>query len=127
MHMQRFIGSTLAGMIALAFVGTAAAQAASPPANQHSASSSRFYPGTESTATYPIANGTLTVNAGMPTHAKQYGPPPAFKSLDRNDNGRLSEAEAKAYPPLDNSFLYVSGGAKTISRAQYERWIKLPR
>lgn len=86
--------------------------------------SARFYPGTKSSATYPIQNGTLTVNAGMPAQVHHYGPPPPFKTLDSNHDGRIEESEAQAYPPLDDDFLYASGGAKTISRAQYSRWMK---
>jgi hypothetical protein len=126
MHMQRLIGPSLAGIIALGFVGAAAAQTATPAASPQAASSSPFHPGTQSTATYPIPNGTLTVNAGMPARVKQFGPPPSFKSLDRDGNGRLSQQEAEVYPPLDNAFLYVSGGKPSISRAQYERWVQQP-
>lgn len=83
----------------------------------------KFYPGTKSSATYPIQNGTLTVNAGMPAQVQSYGPPPAFKSLDSNHDGRIGEIEAQAYPPLDNDFLYASSGDQTISRGQYEKWV----
>ena len=81
-----------------------------------------FYPGTKSSATYPIQNGTLTVNAGMPDRVQNFGPPPAFESLDSNHDGRISESEAQAYPPLDSDFLYASGGGQSISRAQYGKW-----
>lgn len=127
MHTQRIIVSSLASMFALGLVVAAAAHTAAPQPNQTHATSSQFYPGTESMATYPIPHGTLTVNAGMPANAKHFGPPPTFRSLDRNDNGRLSQAEAKAYPPLANSFLYASGGAKSINLAQYKHWASLPR
>lgn len=69
-------------------------------------------------------NGTVTVNSGMPQHVKQYGPPPPFKTLDTSNNGRISMAEARAYPPLESDFLFASNQGKTISRAQYERWVK---
>lgn len=98
-------------------------QQAMPPASQQG-SSGQPYQGTQSSATYPIQNGTLTVNAGMPDQVKGYGPPPAFKSLDTNHDGHISAAEAQAYPPLDSDFLYASAQGKSISRAQYERWVK---
>ena len=116
----------LAAALALALVGATAVAAAQTPAQQAepASSSQQFYPGTKSTAAYPIQNGTLTVNAGMPDHVKNYGPPPPFKTLDANHDGRISEAEARAYPPLDSDFLYASGQGKFITRAQYEKWAK---
>lgn len=84
-----------------------------------------FYQGTKSSATYPLPDshgGTLTVNAGMPAQVRTYGPPPPFESLDADHDGRISEAEAQAYPPLDSDFLYASGGGKNISRNQYKDW-----
>lgn len=100
---------------------------AAPPqtAGQQQGTSGQFYQGTETSATYPLPDshgGTLTVNAGMPAEVKNYGPPPPFATLDTNHDGRISESEAQAYPPLDSDFLYVSGQGKTISRAQYEKW-----
>lgn len=130
---------SLIGAIALALFGTASfGVAQTPPPNQPATtmpaqqpsttqqqpSSGQFYRGTESTATYPIQNGTLTVNAGMPAQVQQYGPPPAFATLDTNHDGRISKDEAQAYPPLDSDFLYASGQQQTISRSRYEGWVK---
>ncbi|WHZ18784.1 MAG: hypothetical protein OJF55_000933 [Rhodanobacteraceae bacterium] len=98
-------------------------QPATPPQD----ASGQFYQGTETSATYPLPDshgGTLTVNAGMPAHVQSYGPPPSFQSLDTNHDGRISESEAQAYPPLDSDFLYASGGGNSISRAQYEKWVQ---
>ncbi len=83
-----------------------------------------FYPGTESSATYKLPDGTLIVRAGMPAASQNYGPPPPFASLDTNHDGRISEVEARAYPPLDSDFLYASGGGKYVTRAQYQRWVR---
>jgi hypothetical protein len=92
---------------------------------QQQGSATQIEPATESSVSFKAQNGTsVTINSGMPAHVKQYGPPPSFKSLDTNHNGRISQSEAKAYPPLDSGFLFVSGGRKTISRAQYEKWAK---
>lgn len=106
-------------LIAAALVAASASAFAQPaPARAHD---------TISQATYPLPDsygGTLTVRAGMPEHVRQYGPPPPFKALDRNADGRIDEAEAGAYPPLENDFLDASGGAHTISRAQYQAWVK---
>lgn len=126
MSTQRLPGLLLAGAIALALSGVAMAQSAPAPAQETPAQgkSGQFYPGTASSATYPIKGGTLTVNAGMPAETTHYGPPPSFQSLDTNHDGRISEAEAEAYPPLDSDFLFASGGGKFISRAQYEKWLK---
>ncbi|MGH8233592.1 MAG: EF-hand domain-containing protein [Rhodanobacteraceae bacterium] len=149
MSIQRSIRVSLAGAVALALFGTASIAMAQqmpqppppppppqqpaappppaapmPPPSQQQGSPGQFYQGTKSSATYPIQDGTLTVNAGMPDQVRNYGPPPSFKSLDANHDGRISEAEARAYPPLDSDFLYASGEGKSISRAQYEKWVR---
>lgn len=98
-----------------------------PSAGPQQGASGQFYPGTESSARYPLPDsngGTLTVNTGMPADVRNYGPPPSFQSLDVNHDGRISESEAQAYPPLDNDFLHASGQGKSISRAQYEKWVQ---
>lgn len=124
MSTQRMLGLSMAGAIALALSGVAMAQTAPAASAAASSQSGQFYPGTRSSATYPIKGGTLTVNAGMPAEATQYGPPPPFKTLDTNHDGRITEAEAEAYPPLDSDFLNASRGGTTITRAQYEAWVK---
>jgi hypothetical protein len=60
----------------------------------------------------------------MPAQVKDYGPPPSFAALDANHDGRIGQDEAQAYPPLDSDFLYASGQGKSISRAQYEKWVQ---
>jgi hypothetical protein len=99
-----------------------------PPQDASGQSGSmQFQQGTQSSAQYPLPGsngGTLTVNAGMPANVQNYGPPPSFQSLDANHDGRISEAEAQAYPPLDSDFLYASGQAKSVSRAQYQKWVQ---
>lgn len=102
---------------------------APPPQSQgmqQQGASGQFYQGTQSSASFPMqnGNGTVTVNSGMPQHVKRYGPPPPFKTLDTSNNGRISMAEARAYPPLESDFLFASNEGKTVSRAQYERWVK---
>jgi hypothetical protein len=92
--------------------------------DQQQGTSVQFYQGTQSSASYPIQNGTLTVNAGMPANVRDYGPPPPFQTLDTNSDGRISQAEAQAYPPLDSDFLFASRQAQTISQAQYQRWVQ---
>lgn len=122
-HHPTRLATIAAAALALA-AGPAIVNAqATPVADAAAPSAPSFYPGTESTATYPLANGTLTVHAGMPALAPGFGPPPTFASLDANHDGRISEAEARAYPPLDNDFLYASGGGTSISQARYSRWV----
>lgn len=117
----------LAAVLAIVLSGSAsiaaARQAESAPVASPPASAADIQPGTETTATYRLQDGTLTVRAGMPAQVKDYGPPPAFSALDSNHDGRISEDEAQAYPPLDSDFLYASGGAKTISASQYQKWV----
>ena len=89
--------------------------------------SGQFQQDTQSSASFPLPGsngGTLTVNSGMPAQVQNYGPPPSFQQLDTNHDGRISQDEAAAYPPLDSDFLYASGQAKTISRAQYQKWVQ---
>jgi len=96
-------------------------------APQQQGTAGQFYQGTESSAQYPLPDsngGTLTVNAGMPANVQSYGPPPSFETLDTNHDGRISESEAQGYPPLDSDFLYASGQGKSISHAQYQRWVQ---
>ena len=100
---------------------------AQPQPSQSPESGTGFYQGTETSAQYPLPDsngGTLTVNAGMPADAKDYGPPPSFATLDANHDGRISPDEAQAYPPLDSDFLYASGQGKSVSRDRYEKWVK---
>lgn len=100
-----------------------------PPAPMQSQSqqgSGQLETGTKSSVSFPMqdGNGTVTLNSGMPAHVKNYGPPPSFASLDANHDGHISEAESKAYPPLESDFLFASHEGKTISRKQYETWVR---
>ena len=147
MNTHRSIQLSLAAAVALGLSGFAmpgmaqqtpsqqSAQQLPPPASttpmpadepQSASSSMSFIQGTESSVTFPMQNGhgTVTVHSGMPVHVSNYGPPPSFATLDANHDGRISEAEAQAYPPLDSDFLYASGGGKSISRARYKDWVK---
>lgn len=126
MHTPRSLRLATIATAALALAAGPAIVSAqvAPVADAMAPSAPSFYPGTESTATYPLANGTLTVHAGMPALAPGFGSPPTFASLDANHDGRISEAEARAYPPLDNDFLYASGDGTSISKARYAMWLK---
>lgn len=101
-----------------------------PQAAEPADASGGFYQGTETTATYALPDsngGTLTVRAGMPAHVQDYGPAPEFSVLDSNHDGRISEQEAAAYPPLDSDFLFASRHGKYITRAQYDQWVGAER
>ena len=114
--------TTLAITVALSLAGATALAFAQQPVQP-----APLYPGTVSQATYPLPDshgGTLTVRAGMSDRMPKFGPPPSFKSLDTNGDGRIDQAEANAYPPLANDFLFASGHHSTISRAQYEQWVR---
>ena len=103
------------------------AQPMPPQGASGQSDSGQFQQGTQSSASYPLPGsngGTLTVNSGMPANVQNYGPPPSFQSLDANHDGRISQDEAATYPPLDSDFLYASGQAKTISSAQYQKWVQ---
>lgn len=119
--------TTLALVIALSLAGSATLALAQQPATPPAHAAAQMEQGTVSQATYPLPDshgGTLTVRAGMSDHMPQFGPPPSFKSLDTNGDGRIDQAEADAYPPLANDFLFASGQRSTISRAQYAQWVR---
>ena len=108
--------------VAALLAAPASALAAAPTAQQQQATG-QFQPGTEKTAVYDTPRGELTVHSGMPV-PKDYGPAPSFATLDSNGDHHISQQEAKAYPPLANDFLYVSGDqTKPISKSQYQRWV----
>ena len=70
---------------------------------------------------YVDAQGNdVTVHSGQPA-PDNYGPKPAFATLDRNHDGFISREEAEAYPPLASDFDYLTHGER-ISAAQYARW-----
>lgn len=74
--------------------------------------------------TFQTPEGTLVVRAGQPG-PRDFGAPPSFAQLDRRGSGYLDDAEAAAYPPLANDFLYADGNRDgRISRAEYERWAR---
>lgn len=78
----------------------------------------------DQTVHFTEANGTrVTLTSGQPA-PDHYGPPPAFATLDTNHNGRITREEANAYPPLLNDFDYIAHHANSISKAQYEHWVK---
>jgi hypothetical protein len=73
-------------------------------------------------ATFNSAQGQVTINSTMgqaPTTAS----PPSFEQLSGGKNVITKDA-ANAYPPLANDFQYASRGGNSISKAQYERWLK---
>lgn len=73
---------------------------------------------------FTAADGAqVTLTSGQPP-AGNYGPAPAFATLDANHDGAIGREEANAYPPLLNDFDYVAHRANTISKAQYARWVK---
>jgi hypothetical protein len=78
----------------------------------------------DQTVQFTQADGTrVTLTSGQPA-PDHYGPPPAFATLDANHNGSVDRDEAQAYPPLLNDFDYIAHRASSISKAQYERWVK---
>ena len=71
--------------------------------------------------TYATPQGELVVHWGQPA-ARDYGTAPAFASLAHGATS-ISEAEAAAYPPLANDFLYADSNRDgRISATEYARW-----
>jgi len=78
-------------------------------------------------ATFKTSNGTrVTVTSYQPS-SKEVGPPPAYTTLDINGNGSIDSEEAASYPPLANDFDYADSNKNgSISKSEYERWVKQP-
>ncbi|MEO8459636.1 MAG: EF-hand domain-containing protein [Dokdonella sp.] len=73
--------------------------------------------------TVPTETGTKEIHWGMPA-ARDYGPPPAFSTLDSNGDGSISADEADGYALLANDFLYADSNRDgRISKSEYARWI----
>lgn len=76
-----------------------------------------------SQAAYQTPQGQLTVRS-MPAPAPQIGPAPDFAQLSAGGKG-ITEEQAVAYPPLANDFLHADSNRNgSISKAEYQRWIK---
>lgn len=96
----------LAGLAILALAGSASAQQVS-------------------SARYPIPQGELIVTTSQPPIG-HHGPAPAFAQLDAAHHGFLSPADASAYPPLANDFIFADSNRDgRISPAEYARWLRL--
>ena len=81
----------------------------------------------QNATTYNTPQGPLTVHTSQPG-PHDYGPPPAFATLDRRGAGSLSSDDAEAYPPLANDFIHADANRDgRVSRAEYERWAKSSR
>ena len=77
----------------------------------------------ESSATYPTADGSLTVHSGQPG-PRQYAPPPAFGQLARGKS-YITSSDAEGYDLLANDFIHADGNRDgRISQAEYERWAR---
>jgi uncharacterized iron-regulated membrane protein len=78
--------------------------------------------GGTNSATYNSSQGQLTVNsktAPTPSTAS----PPSFEQLSEGSNV-ITKEQAKAFPPLANDFIYVSGHSDHITKSQYEHWLQ---
>jgi hypothetical protein len=99
----------------LLVVGAAFAQQSMPPPT-----------GTDSTSTtsttFNSAKGQVTVNSSM-AQTPSTASPPSFEQL-ANGKKVISKDDATAYPPLANDFEYAAHGGNSITRAQYENWLK---
>jgi hypothetical protein len=92
------------------FTGAAVAQQSTPSST-----------GTDS-ATFNSAQGQVTIHSTMGQTPSTVSPP----SFEQLANGKkvISKEAANAYPPLANDFQQAAQGGNSISKAQYERWLK---
>jgi hypothetical protein len=104
-------GATVA---ALFFTGTLMAQNAPAPETTGQPISQ---------ATYQTPKGEVVVKS-LPAPAPKIAPPPSFNQLSGGSKV-ISAAQATAYPPLANDFLYVDGDHNgNINKTEYSRWVK---
>ncbi len=76
-----------------------------------------------SQATYQTPKGEVVVRS-LPAPAPQIAPPPSFRQLSGGGKA-ITPAQAAAYPPLANDFLYVDGDHNgSINKTEYQRWVK---
>lgn len=76
-----------------------------------------------SSATFNTPKGEVTVNS-RPAIPPDAGPAPDFAQLS---GGRTSigQAQAAGYPPLANDFDYADSNRNgSISKSEYDRWVK---
>lgn len=79
-----------------------------------------------STAVYDTPQGKLIVHSSQPA-PRDYGPAPSFEQL-AGGKRYIMPADADAYPPLGNDFLYAdSNHDGRISKSEYGRWVASPR
>jgi hypothetical protein len=72
--------------------------------------------------TFNTSQGQVTIKSKMgdvPSTAS----PPSFEQL-ANGHKVITKDAAQAYPPLANDFEYAAHNGSTVSKAQYERWLK---
>jgi hypothetical protein len=95
--------------------GTALAQDQDQDQSQSTASSS--------SATFNTPKGQVTVNS-KPATPPDAGPAPDFAQLSGGKKS-ISQAQAADYPPLANDFDYADSNRNgSISKAEYDRWVK---
>lgn len=93
----------LAGLAAILLAGNAQAQ-------------------TISSARYQTAQGELIVTT-REAPLNHFGPAPPFAHLDVALRGYLTPADAIAYPPLANDFIFADSNRDgRISTREYQRW-----
>lgn len=69
------------------------------------------------------ATDNQVIIRSVQTPAPAYAAKPSFDALDTNHDEVISEAEAAAYPLLENDYLHVvRKGSRGVTRAEYERW-----
>ncbi|MCC7256411.1 MAG: hypothetical protein IT467_10845 [Dokdonella sp.] len=97
------MNTTLAGLAALLLAGNSLAQDIS-------------------SARYPIPQGELIVTTSQP-QAGHFGAPPPFAQLDAGHRGYLTPADANAYPPLANDYIFADSNRDgRLSPREYRRW-----
>lgn len=77
----------------------------------------------DTSTTFNSPQGQVTINS-QPAQVPDAGPAPDFATLSGGKKS-ISQAQAASYPPLANDFDYADSNRNgSISKAEYERWVK---
>ncbi|TAM64575.1 MAG: hypothetical protein EPN49_00170 [Rhodanobacter sp.] len=122
MKSHKLLFATLAAT-GLLFAGNLIAQQTPATASSAAGPSAAGTASPPATAVFQTPQGEVTIRS-VPAPAPTFGPAPSFKQLSAGGKAITAE-QAAAYPPLANDFIHADSNKNgSISKAEYERWVK---